>query len=75
MPRSFISRVNAKDPQRHSIVGVQSHKPKDFANQMAISLNNGWGIVRMIVDLCMRQPEGRYVLIKDPNNVSLLLVA
>jgi len=37
---------------------------------MAVSLANGWGIVRMIVDLCMKQPEGRYVLVKDPNNVS-----
>lgn len=37
---------------------------------MNISLGNGWGIVRMLVDMCMRQPEGRYVLVKDPNNVS-----
>lgn len=71
MKLGFISRANAKDPQRHAIVGVQSHKPKDFAGQMAISLANGWGIVRMLVDLCMAQPEGRYVLVKDPNNVSL----
>ena len=70
MKLGFISRQNAKDPQRHTIVGVQSHKPKDFAGQMAVSLANGWGIVRMIVDLCMKQPEGRYVLVKDPNNVS-----
>jgi hypothetical protein len=72
MKLGFISRQNAKDPQRHTIVGVQSHKPKDFAGQMAVSLANGWGIVRMIVDLCMKQPEGRYVLVKDPNNVSSL---
>jgi translation initiation factor 3 subunit D len=71
MKLGFISRQNPKDPQRHTIVGVQSHKPRDFAGQMAVSLANGWGIVRMIVDLCMKQPEGRYVLVKDPNNVSL----
>jgi translation initiation factor 3 subunit D len=72
MKLGFISRQNAKDPHRHTILGVQSHKPKDFASQMAVSLANGWGIVRMIVDLCMKQPEGKYVLVKDPNNVSRL---
>lgn len=25
--------------------------------------------MRAIIDLCMKQPEGKYVLIKDPNKV------
>lgn len=37
---------------------------------MNVSLNNGWGIVRTIADLAMKQPEGKYVLVKDPNSVS-----
>lgn len=36
---------------------------------MNINLSNGWGIVRTIADLCLKQPEGKYVLIKDPNKV------
>ncbi len=67
----FVSRANPKDAQRHIVVGVQSFKPKEFAQSMNISLNNGWGIVRMIVDMVNKQPDGRYVLVKDPNNVSL----
>jgi hypothetical protein len=70
---SFVSRANPKDAQRHVIVGMQSYKPRDFAAQMNISLNNGWGIVRMIVDLVNKQPDGRYVLVKDPNNVSAVV--
>jgi hypothetical protein len=66
----FISRANPKDAQRHVIVGVQSYKPLDFARQMNVSLANGWGIVRTIADLVLKQPEGKYVLVKDPNNVS-----
>lgn len=41
---------------------------------MNLSLANGWGIVRTIVDLCMKQPEGRYILVKDPNKVRSPLV-
>jgi len=72
MKVGFVSRANPKDAQRHVVVGMQSYKPRDFAAQMNISLNNGWGIVRMIVDLVNKQGDGRYVLVKDPNNVSLL---
>jgi len=48
-------------------------RPSDFAAQLNVSLNNGWGIVRTIVDLCLKHPEGKYVLIKDPNKVYNLL--
>ena len=41
----------------------------DFAGQLNVSLANGWGIIRAIIDLCMKQPEGKYVLVKDPNKV------
>lgn len=34
---------------------------------MNLNLNNGWGIVRTIVDMCLQMPEGKYVLVKDPN--------
>lgn len=70
MKMGYISRANQRDAQRHVIVGVQTYKPRDFAAQMNISLANGWGIVRTIADLALKQPEGKYVLVKDPNNVS-----
>lgn len=37
---------------------------------MNVNLSNGWGVVRTIADLCLKQPEGKYVLLKDPNKVS-----
>jgi len=73
MKMGFISRANPRDAQRHVIVGVQSYKPLDFARQMNVSLANGWGIVRTIADLVLKQPEGKYVLVKDPNNPSIRL--
>ncbi|KIR53284.1 eukaryotic translation initiation factor 3 subunit D [Cryptococcus gattii Ru294] len=68
MKMGYISRANPRDAQRHTIVGVQSFKPVDFARQMNVSLSNGWGIVRTIADLVLKQPEGKFVLVKDPNN-------
>ena len=44
-------------------------RPNEFAAQLNMSLMNGWGIVRTIVDLCLKHPDGKYVLIKDPNKV------
>ncbi|KAI5796640.1 eukaryotic translation initiation factor 3 subunit D [Geopyxis carbonaria] len=73
MKLGFVSRANPKDANRHVILGVVSFKPREFANQMNLNLSNGWGIVRTIVDLCMKMPEGKYVLVKDPNKPVLIL--
>ncbi|KAF9226779.1 translation initiation factor eIF-3, subunit D [Gyrodon lividus] len=67
MKIGYISRVNPKDNTRHVILSTASMRPTDFAAQLNVSLANGWGIVRTITDLCMKMPEGKYVLIKDPN--------
>lgn len=32
---------------------------------MNFNLSNGWGIVRTIVDVCLKQDDGTYLLIKD----------
>lgn len=69
----YVSRANPRDSSRHTILGTQWYKPREFASQMNISLANGWGIVRTIADLCFKQPEGKYVLLKDPNKVRCLL--
>ena len=46
-------------------------RPTDFAAQLNVSLANGWGIVRTVTDMCMKMSEGKYVLVKDPNKVSI----
>ncbi|KAH9899578.1 translation initiation factor eIF-3 subunit D [Cubamyces lactineus] len=71
----FISRVNPRDNTRHVILSTTSTRPADFAAQLNVSLANGWGIVRTIADMCMKQPEGKYVLVKDPNKPVLRLYA
>ncbi|KAI0268148.1 translation initiation factor eIF-3 subunit D [Gloeopeniophorella convolvens] len=75
MKIGYVSRANPRDNTRHVILSTASMRPIDFAAQLNISLANGWGIVRTVADLCMKMPEGKYVLIKDPNKPVIRLYA
>jgi hypothetical protein len=60
----YVSRVTPRDNSKHVILAVGTYKPKDFAAQMNVQLTNAWGIVRAIVDICRKRPDGKYVLVK-----------
>ncbi|CAF1008702.1 unnamed protein product [Adineta ricciae] len=66
MKFGYVSRQNFKDASRHTILGTQNFKPQEFATQMALNIDNGWGIVRALVDLLMSKPDGKYLIMKDP---------
>lgn len=73
---SFVSRTNPKSAADHVILGVIGYKPKEFASQMNLNLNNGFAIVRTIVDLILRETgdgDKKLVLAKDPNKPLLRL--
>jgi len=36
-------------------------------------MDNAWGILRCVIDLCMKQPKGKYLLMKDPNKPMIRL--
>ena len=36
-------------------------------------MGNAWGIMRCIIDTCMKQKEGKYLIMKDPNKVRVLV--
>ncbi|KAK6932577.1 Eukaryotic translation initiation factor 3 subunit D [Dillenia turbinata] len=67
MKLGYVSRVHPRDHYNHVILGVVGYKPKDFAMQINLNQANMWGIVKSIVDLCMKLNEGKYVLVKDPS--------
>lgn len=56
-------------------MGVLGYKPREFAAQMNLNLNNGWAIVRTFVDMIMKENVGdaKYVLVKDPNKPTIRL--
>jgi len=63
----YVSRAVFKDSAKHSILGVQQFKPNEFAQQINLNMDNAWGIMRCIIDICMRQKEGKFLIMKDPN--------
>lgn len=67
----FVSRVSAKDRTQHELVGIMTRDPEVMAKDLSLNLENGWGIVRSIVNICLEVQDGKYVLLRDPNNASL----
>ncbi|KAI4299391.1 hypothetical protein L6164_032857 [Bauhinia variegata] len=67
MKLGYVSRVHPRDHFNHVILAVVGYKPRDFAGQINLNTANMWGIVKSIVDLCMKLNEGKYVLVKDPS--------
>jgi len=46
---------------------MQQFKPQEFASQIALNMDNAWGIVRCIIDFLNKQSDGKYIIMKDPN--------
>ena len=65
--------ISPHDNTHHVILSTASMQPTKFAAQLNVSLVNGWRIVRTITVMCMKMPEGKYVLVKDPNKVCMNL--
>lgn len=65
-----MSRYHAKDSARHVVLGTQQFKPNEFASQINLSMENAWGILRCVIDICRKLDEGKYLILKDPNKVS-----
>lgn len=73
MKLGFVSRSNPTQKSQHQILSSQFYKPREFARQINLNLDNMWGIIRYVVDLVKKQPSpGKYVLLKDPNKQILL---
>jgi len=67
MKLGYVSRVNSSNPNSHVVLATQALKPKDFATQLNMNLQNMWGVFKMLVELFQKQEEGKYVLLRDPN--------
>lgn len=65
----FVSRAHPRDPRNHFILGTQQYNPEEFAGQINVRPDNLWGIVKTLVDLFMALPEGKYLMMKDPDKL------
>ncbi|XP_017477943.1 PREDICTED: eukaryotic translation initiation factor 3 subunit D-like [Rhagoletis zephyria] len=69
----YVSRVHFRDSAKHAILGTQQFKPREFADQTNLNLDNAWGVLRCIIDTCMKLDQGKYLILKDPNKQTLLI--
>ena len=67
MKIGYVSRVARTNPYEHVILSTKFYKPREFATQITLNMNNTWGIVKMLVDKFMGMDDGKYVIVKDPN--------
>jgi len=67
MKYGYVSRVSVRDDSNHVILGTQQFKPTEFATQISLNMDNAWGVLRCVIDLCMKQPDGKYLILRDPN--------
>jgi len=67
MKIGFVSRINPKNAYEHTVLATQTYRPADFASQMTLEMGSMWGIFRLFVKLLSDQPEGKYVIMRDPN--------
>lgn len=61
--------MNVRNSAQHVILGTQQFRPMEFTNNIALNLDNCWGILRTLIDFFMRQPQGKYLMLKDPLQV------
>jgi translation initiation factor 3 subunit D len=67
MKIGFVSRTSPKNAYDHVVLATQTYKPADFAAQITLNQGTMWGIMRMFIKLFADQPEGKYVIMRDPN--------
>jgi len=71
MKIGYVSRQQPNDPWSHTILGVQTHLTDGFAEQIGLTRNNMFGILRTIIDLVMQWEDGKYLVLKDPTKSML----
>jgi len=71
----YVSRSSPKDPTNHVILGSQDYKPKEFAQQISLNMKNAWAVLNYLIEKCMAQPDGEYILMRDPERNMLKLFA
>jgi translation initiation factor 3 subunit D len=75
MKVGYVSRLNPTTAYDHTILGCDKFRPKDLAQQINLSVQNMWGIAKMVSELMMKKENGKYVILKDPNRSTIRVYA
>jgi translation initiation factor 3 subunit D len=67
MKIGYVSRKHPSNNYEHTILATQFYVPTEFAAQITLSMNMCWGIFKKFVDRFQNLPEGKYLILRDPN--------
>eukprot|EP00585_Thalassiosira_rotula_P012216 CAMPEP_0196142116 /NCGR_PEP_ID=MMETSP0910-20130528/11047_1 /TAXON_ID=49265 /ORGANISM="Thalassiosira rotula, Strain GSO102" /LENGTH=662 /DNA_ID=CAMNT_0041403381 /DNA_START=34 /DNA_END=2022 /DNA_ORIENTATION=+ len=67
MKIGFVSRATPKNAYEHVVLATQTYRPTDFAAQITLNQGTMWGHMRLFIKLLEKEPEGKYVIMRDPN--------
>ncbi|KAL7678191.1 hypothetical protein ACOME3_004417 [Neoechinorhynchus agilis] len=64
----YVSRENPMDSTKHVIRAVQHLQPAQFARQINLNIDNGWGVLRFLVDFFLKDGKrpAKYIILRDP---------
>jgi len=68
----YVSRASFRSSKTHQLLGTQTVKPKDFASQMNLSMENAWGIAKALLIFMRDAADEEGTLLLAPLPVSLL---
>lgn len=76
MKIGFIARDNMKNAKSHSVAGLMSYPVDVLSQQLKLSVSNGWGIFKSLIDLVEHEggdDDYRFVIFKTPNAQKLVI--
>ena len=68
---AFVSRANASSSRSHTVLGVDTKTPAEFAAQVGLNADTLWGNVAHIVQKLQPLDDGQYAIAKDAGKPSL----
>lgn len=64
----YVTRKIPLNPARgHTLVGTQLLRPAEFSKQLSLTMESAWGIFKSLVEIFLKNEDGRYLLLKDAN--------
>lgn len=76
MKIGFLCRDDVKIQNKHSVAGTMTFGTDMLCQQLNVSVNNGWGIVKSLIDIIEHEggdQDYRFVIVKSPNAPKIVI--
>jgi translation initiation factor 3 subunit D len=63
----YVVRTLPQKNSAHSVIGLQTLKPREFATQTNLSFDFSWGFSKAIIEFLSKFEDGKYLLVRRPD--------